>query len=333
MPHPAPSCGLNALPTRVTDPSLRVSSRSSACHQVHEAIFPKPLQMGMLQASDAPSPLPLGMPPSAIAADMLSRLVLRPLTKKGLDRSEEELLLRWQDSQGSWNTLAESELRWELTQTPRLLQILRTLPAGLQLPEGSWQYDLRQLGIPKKSAPSQPAESAPAIEEVPSPRAEEVGKEEPNRPAEGNDEEGAQAAGQAEEQQAQEAQAAGVDGDAAPMEAEAEEGKAEDAAKPDAAQPSPTVSRRRLILQSLILPTTARLSATTSKRPSAPHMSRPSPRRVQRPRSCPPRAPASPFSEPAPPARRVPQRLGGAASARPTACRTRHPATGGVLLF
>ena len=36
--------------------------------------------------------------------------------------------MRWTDSQGAWNTLAESELRWELSTTPRLLPILRDLP-------------------------------------------------------------------------------------------------------------------------------------------------------------------------------------------------------------
>ena len=125
-------------------------------HGVHEQVFPKPLQMSLLQPSDAPSPLPSGLPPSSVAADMLCRLTFRPLAKAGIDREEEETLVRWQDHQGSWNTLAESELRWELSETPKLLSILRRLPPGLQLPPGTWQYDLRQMGLPRASKAAAP---------------------------------------------------------------------------------------------------------------------------------------------------------------------------------
>ena len=75
-----------------------------------------------------------------------------------------------QDSSGAYNTLAESELRWELTQTPRLMPILRTLPQSLLLPEGSWQHALRASGPTLVAAAPRSIEDVrPAVtEEVPS---------------------------------------------------------------------------------------------------------------------------------------------------------------------
>ena len=60
----------------------------------------------------------------------------------------------------------ESELRWELENTPRLLQILQRLPRGLQLPEGSWQHALIQTqtqrwGEPRPLPPLPPPPLSP----------------------------------------------------------------------------------------------------------------------------------------------------------------------------
>ena len=144
-------------------------------HGIHSGVFPKPLQLPTKGEDPDPTSadgggamaLPAGMPASATAADMLCRLVLRPMGSRGVDRTDEELLTRWQDSKGEYNTLAESELRWELTQTPRLLHSLRSLPAALQLPEGSWQHALLQSmpPMPKRvsALPPPPSEAAAAV--------------------------------------------------------------------------------------------------------------------------------------------------------------------------
>ena len=77
----------------------------------------------------------------------------------------------------------ESELRWELENTPRLLQILQRLPRGLQLPEGSWQHALIQTqtqrwGEPRPLPPlpppplSPPAPPPPPLQPPPPPPAE-----------------------------------------------------------------------------------------------------------------------------------------------------------------
>ena len=75
---------------------------------------------------------------------MLCRWVLRPTNRAGIQREDEETLVRWQDSTGAYNTLHESELQWELSTTPKLLPILRDLPESLLRAEGSWQYELRK---------------------------------------------------------------------------------------------------------------------------------------------------------------------------------------------
>ena len=56
----------------------------------------------------------------------------------------------------------ESELRWELENTPRLLQILQRLPRGLQLPEGSWQHALIQTQTQRWGEPRPLPGTAPA---------------------------------------------------------------------------------------------------------------------------------------------------------------------------
>ena len=130
-------------------------------HGVHEGVFPKPQQQPMVKSEAPSSCLPAGLPASAIAADMLSKLVLRPTIRAGIDRTDEESLVRWQDSTGSYNTLAESELQYELTLTPRLRQILQSLPSSLLLPEGTWQYDLRGGVTNPPPPPRAPVPSPP----------------------------------------------------------------------------------------------------------------------------------------------------------------------------
>ena len=88
-------------------------------------------------------------PAHASAADMLTKMVLRPkkaaaLLERGIDRSEEEEMFRWQDGLGMYNTLNDGEVRSELRMIPRLAQSLVELPPALHLPEGSWQHELRE---------------------------------------------------------------------------------------------------------------------------------------------------------------------------------------------
>ena len=69
-------------------------------HGIHAAVFPKPLSMPTLCGGGLPAGLERGT-----AADMLCRMILRPTKLAGLCREEEETLVRWQDSTGSYNTL------------------------------------------------------------------------------------------------------------------------------------------------------------------------------------------------------------------------------------
>ena len=73
-------------------------------HGIHADVFPRPLQMPSLW-SGQPLPPTLGNLPLTDVADMLCRIVIRPIQRAGLNREDEETLLRWQDSQGTYNTL------------------------------------------------------------------------------------------------------------------------------------------------------------------------------------------------------------------------------------
>ena len=53
-------------------------------HGVHETIFPKPLPMPLPPELSSHGALPAGLPPSAVAADMLCKLVFRPLPLAGV---------------------------------------------------------------------------------------------------------------------------------------------------------------------------------------------------------------------------------------------------------
>ena len=73
-------------------------------HGIHADVFPRPLQMPSLWGGQ-PLPPSLGSLPLSDVADMLCRIVIRPIQRAGLNREDEETLLRWQDSQGTYNTL------------------------------------------------------------------------------------------------------------------------------------------------------------------------------------------------------------------------------------
>ena len=110
---------------------------------------------------------------------------------------------------GAYNTLAESELRWELTQTPKLVHILRTLPKELLLPEGTWQYELRGMQkapLPMIGAPA-PAPAVAAAAAAAAPEAVAAMEEEEEAvtvPMEAEATEAAAAAAEEEEEEMEE---------------------------------------------------------------------------------------------------------------------------------
>lgn len=83
------------------------------------------------------------LPPGCVAADMLSRIVLRPLDKAGLAREDEVKLLRWTTSTGKDVSLHTSELKQEVAGLVELPRSLCALSSELLEPTGTWQAEVR----------------------------------------------------------------------------------------------------------------------------------------------------------------------------------------------
>jgi ribonuclease Z len=113
---------------------------------LHSGIFPPPLALAQPRAPGAGAaahPAAEAVPPGCVAADMLSRIVLRPLDKSGLSRDDEARLLRWSTSSGSSVSLDPVELHSEVAALAELPLSLSRLPAEMLQPPGSWQGEVR----------------------------------------------------------------------------------------------------------------------------------------------------------------------------------------------
>lgn len=109
---------------------------------LHSGIFPPPRALAQTAAGSAArctAAQPVAVPPGCVAADMLSRIVLRPLDKAGLSHDDEPRLRHWCTSSGNRVSLDPLELTMEVSALADLPHSLSSLPAQLLQPSGSWQ--------------------------------------------------------------------------------------------------------------------------------------------------------------------------------------------------
>jgi ribonuclease Z len=151
-----PGCTLQLMLHHAPQPQ-RFAFAASARLQLklgclHSGIFPPPRAMAQSAAAApgaAAEPAAVSVPPGCVAAGMLSRIILRPVDKAGLNRDDEMRLHRWTSSSGNVVSLDPMELSAEVAALDHLPQTLSSLPAQLLQPTGSWQAQVRAASLPE----------------------------------------------------------------------------------------------------------------------------------------------------------------------------------------